>query len=476
VLDDIEGRRNDAAFLDALGARKIPDPTTSSDYCRRFDADDIGRLMATINEVRVDVWSLQGAKFTSDTARIDVDGSMVAATGECKEGMDISRKGVWGYHPLLVSLANTRAPLFLINRSANRPSHEGAPAVLDQAIELSALPGSTEKLSGDLTGHLFWSSSGPASVNRLALAPQAERTAGREQDGAPRPLFWPAWAAVPHLALVPARRQRLRPGGRGTRTPYGRGSIESMDRVDWPGEEGGIWVKMGAEKIVGEPDATSSTDTALPVKRRGGCLKWVGRSVAVGLVLSVGLLAGVAIDRAWLTRFVPLAEMPPSARSDFQLMAEAWNTIGRQYVDRSSIQPRSMTYGAITGMVFALGDTGHSTFLSPSMRRVASEVEQGKLLGIGIEIWMRNGHVEVVAPLDHSPAERAGLRPSDVILEVDGHDLTGQPLSEIVGRIAGPPGTKVTLRDRTTYANRSDSARPMSLAREQASKVSSMHD
>lgn len=132
VLEDIEIRRNDAAFLDALGARAIPDPTTAGDYVRRFDEAAVWRLMRTINDVRIGVWQRSGV--ARGTARIDADGSIVPTTGECKEGMDMSYKGVWGYHPLLVSLANTCEPLFIVNRSGNRPSHEGAPHVLDEAI------------------------------------------------------------------------------------------------------------------------------------------------------------------------------------------------------------------------------------------------------------------------------------------------------------------------------------------------------
>ena len=136
VLDDIEVRRNDVAFLDALGARCIPDPTTSGDFCRRFRPQDIQRLMDTINDVRVGVWQQQSPAFFDGPARIDGDGTMVGTTGECKQGMGLSYKGVWGYHPLVISLANTGEPLFIVNRSGNRPSYEGASEYFTRAIAL----------------------------------------------------------------------------------------------------------------------------------------------------------------------------------------------------------------------------------------------------------------------------------------------------------------------------------------------------
>jgi hypothetical protein len=136
TLEDIELRRNDEVYLDALGTESIPDPTTAGDFCRRFESEDINALLKAINEVRLNVWQQQPPSFTQQTARIDADGTLVPTQGECKEGMDVSYNGVWGYHPLVVSLANTQEPLFIKNRSGNRPSHEGVIPLFDQAIDL----------------------------------------------------------------------------------------------------------------------------------------------------------------------------------------------------------------------------------------------------------------------------------------------------------------------------------------------------
>jgi Transposase DDE domain group 1 len=134
-LEDIEHRRQDEAYLNALGAERIPDPTTAGDFCRRFDLPRIAALQQAYDETRLKVWQRQPARFFTQ-ARIDADGTIVATAGECKEGMDISYKGDWGYHPLIVSLANTGEVLRIVNRSGNRPSGEGAAGPLDEAIAL----------------------------------------------------------------------------------------------------------------------------------------------------------------------------------------------------------------------------------------------------------------------------------------------------------------------------------------------------
>ncbi|QDU99123.1 IS1380 family transposase [Lignipirellula cremea] len=133
-LEHLEDRRCDEAYLNALGAERIPDPTTAGDFCRRFQEMDILRLMNGFNQVRERVWQEQPDAFF-DCAIIEADGTQVQTSAEKKQGIGINYKGEWGYHPLVVTLANTREPLFIVNRSGNRPSHENAAFFFDLAVE-----------------------------------------------------------------------------------------------------------------------------------------------------------------------------------------------------------------------------------------------------------------------------------------------------------------------------------------------------
>jgi len=134
-LGDIELRRNDEAYLDALGAQRIPGATTAGDFTRRLAEDDIVTLMECINTSRQKVWS-QAPRSILGEALIDIDGTVASTFGQCKQGMDISYNGIWGYHPLVISLANTKEVLYLVNRPANVPSHQGASAWIERAIDL----------------------------------------------------------------------------------------------------------------------------------------------------------------------------------------------------------------------------------------------------------------------------------------------------------------------------------------------------
>jgi len=134
-IEHLELRRNDEVYLNALGAIRIPDPTTAGDFCRRFVERDVLDLMDALNRTRLRVWAQQPPAFFAE-AILDADGTIVATDAECKQGVDIAYNGQWGYHTLLISLANTAEPLFLVNRSGNRPSHERADVYLDKAAAL----------------------------------------------------------------------------------------------------------------------------------------------------------------------------------------------------------------------------------------------------------------------------------------------------------------------------------------------------
>ena len=135
-LQDLERLRHDLAYMNALGADLIPDPTTAGDFCRRFDEQDVITLMDAINAVRPKLWAGRGKHLLDGIAYIDVDGTMAPTTGSHKQGIGISYKGIWGYAPLIVSLANTKEVLYLVNRPGNAVSHQGAADWIDRAIDL----------------------------------------------------------------------------------------------------------------------------------------------------------------------------------------------------------------------------------------------------------------------------------------------------------------------------------------------------
>lgn len=168
--------------------------------------------------------------------------------------------------------------------------------------------------------------------------------------------------------------------------------------------------------------------------------------LAIPVALFIGIVAG-----AFLQRFNEIPRLPTTNDTtdptppNFTLIHDAWNTINRVYVDRSALKSKPLTYGAIQGMVNALGDTGHSTFLSPEQVAQERTLTQGEYVGVGLEIQMRNGQVTIVAPFDGSPASKAGLRAGEIIVKVNGTDVSGTPLQKVVQMIVGKIGTKVTL-------------------------------
>ena len=164
-LDDIELRRNDVAFMDGLGSERIPDPTTAGDFTRRFCREDVIELMEAINSIRPRLWKKRLRRSERKEAIVEMDGTHALTWGECKEGIGLSYDGQWGYHPLLISLANTMEPLYLVNRSGNCVSHDGAVAWIDRAIGLVRRSFERVCLRGDtdfsLTAHFDrWSAEG----------------------------------------------------------------------------------------------------------------------------------------------------------------------------------------------------------------------------------------------------------------------------------------------------------------------------
>ena len=179
-IEDLEHLRTDEAILDGLGAQRLPDPTTAGDFCRRFTSDaQVLLLQETFNESRLKVWKQQPPEFFAQ-AVVDADGTIAPTYGECKQGMDISYNNQWSYHPLLISLANTKEPLYLVNRGGNRPSHEQADEYLDKAIVLCERAGFQRiLLRGDTDFTQTWKLDGWDARGNVTFIFGADDTRGR---------------------------------------------------------------------------------------------------------------------------------------------------------------------------------------------------------------------------------------------------------------------------------------------------------
>ena len=186
-LEDIELRRNDEAFMDGVGVERIPDPTTAGDFTRRFSEWEVVELMEAINSIRPKLWKKRLPRSERAEAILDADGTHAPTWGECKEGIGLSYDGDWCYHPLLISLANTAEPLYLVNRSGNCVSHDGAVAWMDRAIALVRQSFKRVCLRGDtdfaLTGHFDrWSAEGVSFAFGMDAMPNLVKIAEGLED------------------------------------------------------------------------------------------------------------------------------------------------------------------------------------------------------------------------------------------------------------------------------------------------------
>jgi carboxyl-terminal processing protease len=131
--------------------------------------------------------------------------------------------------------------------------------------------------------------------------------------------------------------------------------------------------------------------------------------------------------------------------SQFSVFWEVWDLVNEHFVDQDQIDPTRMTYGAIQGMLATLGDENHTIFFSPEEAKHQAEAMEGSFEGIGAYVEEHEGFVRIVAPIHGSPAEKAGILRGDIVLKVDGEDVTGQSQSDVIAKIRGPAGTEVVL-------------------------------
>ena len=175
-------------------------------------------------------------------------------------------------------------------------------------------------------------------------------------------------------------------------------------------------------------------------------IRYVGVIFLILAIFVFGLAGGVMLDR--YVNVAHAASTETNGTLNIDLLQQAWRIIDQNYVDRAAVEQTRLTYGAISGMVDSLGDTGHTTFLTPEMLKQEQSYTNGSFEGIGAQVEKKGDYVIITAPMDDSPALKAGLRPGDAILKVNDEDMTGKTVEYVISKITGPAGTQVTLPGR----------------------------
>jgi carboxyl-terminal processing protease len=199
----------------------------------------------------------------------------------------------------------------------------------------------------------------------------------------------------------------------------------------------------------GQPDQTLSASAAAarvanPATQRS---RGLGRPAILATAFIVTFAVGVGIGRVEIPASdaaSPQASFKPG--DELALIEQAWDTLHQKYVAADELNDRDLAYGAIDGMTEAVGDTGHTEFMTPEERKARNDALQGSYVGIGAEVdTAPEGLPMIVGVFRGSPAEKAGLHAGDVVLTVDGRTTVGQTLDTTVGWVRGERGTTVVL-------------------------------
>lgn len=167
--------------------------------------------------------------------------------------------------------------------------------------------------------------------------------------------------------------------------------------------------------------------------------------LSFGLILLISVTFGTGVIVGRSSWFGPAVVRAQDRPTEFAVFWQVWELAHDNFIDKDGLNAQALTYGAINGLIDALGDDGHTRFLTPEeVERQRANIS-GSFFGIGAQVGLEDNLPVIVAPFDGSPAQQAGLRAGDLIIEVDGEDVTGLSLNETVDRIRGEKGTTVVL-------------------------------